>query len=67
MPDWLTRFPSLISQRVGIKYDVYEMPTLSAEIQKLLVEQKYVHLALESDTDQHFLVPVPKWIQEKSP
>jgi len=60
MPDWLTRFSSLISQRVGIKYDVYEMPTLSAELQELLVEQKYVHLALESDTDQHFLVPVPK-------
>ena len=58
-PDWLTRFPSLISQRIGIKYDVFEMPTLSGEIQELLVRQKYVHLVLESDTDQHFLVPVP--------
>ena len=60
MQDWETRFPFLINQRIGIKYDVYEMPTLSTEIQELLVEQKYVHLALESDTDQHFLIPAPK-------
>lgn len=60
MPDWLTRFPTLISQRIAIKYDGYEMPTLSAEIQKLLVDQKYVHLVLESDLDQHFLIPAPK-------
>ena len=54
---WENRFPSLISQRIAIKYDTYEMPTLSAKIQELLVEQKYVHLVLESDTDQHFLIP----------
>jgi len=55
--DWQTRFPSLINQRIPIKYDTYEMPTLSTEIQEMLVKQKYVHLVLESDTDQHFLFP----------
>lgn len=60
MPDWLIRFPSLISQRIGIKYDVYGMPTLSTEIQESLTAQKYIHLVLESNTNQHFLVPIPK-------
>jgi len=59
MPDWINRFLLLINQRIAIKYDVYEMPTLSAQIQELLIDQKYVHLALESDFDQHFLIPIP--------
>jgi len=60
MPDWETRFPSLISQRIAIKYRFNEMPNLSKEIQELLVEKQYVHLTLESDLDQHFLIPAPK-------
>lgn len=56
MPDWENQFLSLISQRIAIQYETYEMPTLSAKIQELLVEQKYVHLVLESDTDQHYLI-----------
>lgn len=57
MPDWKNVFLSFISQKAKIKYLLAEMPTLSAEIQGELINQKYVHLALESDDWQHFLVP----------
>jgi hypothetical protein len=40
-----------------IKYQVYNMPNLSQEIQDALNKQNYLHLILEPDHWQHFLVP----------
>ena len=56
-PNWREAFEALITQRKPIRYQVYTMPNLSREIQDALNKQSYVHLILESDQWQHFLVP----------
>ena len=60
MPDWQARFLTLIQKEARIKYDVYAMPTLSKEIKDELSRRSYCDVILESDKDQHFLVPKSK-------
>ena len=60
MPDWQARFLKLIQERKPVKYDVYTMPTLSANVQDELSKQHYCHLILENDHDKHFLTPISK-------
>ena len=56
-PGWREAFEAHITQRKPIKYQVYNMPNLSQEIKDALNKQNYLHLILESDHWQHFLVP----------
>ena len=56
-PNWQAYFITLVQDEKPIKYDVYTMPVISAEIQEKLCERNYVHLILDSDKDQHFLIP----------
>jgi hypothetical protein len=57
MPNWQTYFTTLVQHEKPIKYDVYTMPVISAEIQEELSKRDYVHLILDSNKDQHFLIP----------
>jgi hypothetical protein len=57
IPDWQIFFHKLVQDERPIKYDVYTMPVISAEIQAELSKHGYVHLILDSDKDQHFLIP----------
>ena len=57
MTDWQVFFIKLVQDDRPIKYDVYSMPVIPTEIQDELDKRGYVHLILDSDKDQHFLVP----------
>jgi hypothetical protein len=57
MPNWQTCFTTLVQDEKPIKYDDYTMPVISAEIQEELSKRDYVHLIIDSDKDQHFLIP----------
>jgi hypothetical protein len=57
IPSWQNLFITFVEDEQPIKYDVYTMPVIPAEIQDELNKRCYVHLILGSDNDQHFLVP----------
>jgi hypothetical protein len=57
MSGWENVFEKLISQKQPIRYDMYPLPGLPAEIRNHLVENGYQDLILENDRWQHFLVP----------
>ena len=57
MTDWRIYFITLVQDEKPIKYDVYTMPVISAKIQEEFSKRDYVHLILDSDKDQHFLIP----------
>lgn len=58
MRDWETKIESLLSRREPIKYDMYPMPGIPAEIKSKLQQLGYEDLVLEHDRWQHYLVPV---------
>ena len=57
MPNWQQTFMDFIRLHLRIKYDVYSMPNLGADITKELRTNGYTMLIYENDQDQRFLVP----------
>jgi hypothetical protein len=58
MTDWQEKFKSQIKDRKRIKFDLFQMPTISKEIQEELGKQSYGQLILESNHDQRLLIPI---------
>ena len=54
---WENQFKECIRKRQKIQFDVSTMPNLPKDIQAALNQQRYVDYVLESDKDQHYLIP----------
>ena len=60
MLDWEAEFLDMVANQKLIKYNVYNMPTLSQDIKAALYMNEYRDLILQDDHDQHFLLPKGK-------